>query len=168
MPNQFVSADHIAAAQGAFEPQRKNNFTVVLPVGGRVIQQSLHSFPLPKESNEVITIPFGNEKRKVAGPANFGAMALVLKDFVDKQTLKSLVEWRREVYKPNEGTIGYAKTYKKTGEVWMLGPEGSPVRKWKIYGVWPSDLNPGEATMESGAQNMITVTLEVDKAVEMF
>lgn len=49
---EYISADHIAAQAGAFEPQRKNNFTlqISIPGGGnaKVIQQSLDSFPFPR------------------------------------------------------------------------------------------------------------------------
>jgi hypothetical protein len=168
MANPYVSADHIAAAAGGFEPQRQNNFTIVLPVGGRVIQQSLESFPMPKEENEVIAIKFGNETRKVAGPASYSELTLVVKDFVDQDTAKALLEWRRSVYNPATGQIFYASSYKKTAQVFLLGPEGSRIRGWQLSGVWPSKIDLGEGKMDSPSNNMITVTLQVDKALEQF
>lgn len=167
---QLVSADHIAAEAGAFEPQRKNNFSLIIPVdGSTLIQRSLDSFPLVKESNEpVLNVAFGNESRKVAGPAAFESVNLVLKDFVDQQVGKTMLKWRRKVYDPNTGEIGWAKDYKKTGEVVMFGPDGTVERRWKLIGVWPSAIDQGGGDMNANENNKITVTLTIDKVIEQF
>jgi len=164
----FVSADHIAAQNGAFEPQRKNNFTLILEMGGDVelIQRSLDEFPIPKETNSPIDVNFGNEVRKVAGRATFEDLSLVLKDFVDQQVVEQMIQWRRQVYDPNTGVIGLARDYKKQGEVIMFGPNGETQRTWKLYGVWPSKLDPGGGNMNANENNKITVTITIDKAIE--
>ena len=164
---QLVSADHIAAEAGAFEPQRKNNFTLIIPLTDTVLlQRSLDSFPLPKEANEEIAINFGNEVRKVAGRANFENLELVLKDFVDQQIAQLVVSWRRQVYNPTTGAIGYARDYKKKGEVIMFGPDGNLQRKWKLIGCWPSRMDPGGGDMNAAENNKISVTITIDKAIE--
>lgn len=166
---QVVTADHIAAAGGAFEPQRKNNFTLIIPVGDSgVIQRSLNAFPLPKETNEPIAVQFGNEERKVAGRATYEPLELTLKDYVDTPIAQQLIQWRRLVYNPETGVIGLAKDYKKEGEVIMFGPNGDMERTWKLYGIWPSKLDPGGGDMNANEPNIITTTLAVDRAVEQF
>ena len=164
---ELISADHIAAQNGAFEPQRKNNFTLRITVGGRVIQQALQSFPFPKESNAPIEINFGNEQRKVAGRVNYTDLDLILKDYADQPVMKTLVAWRRKVYDPATGKIGLAKDYKEQGEVVMFAPNGTLERRWKLIGVWPSNMDPGGGDMEANAQNLITIALTIDKAVEV-
>ena len=164
---ETLSADHIAAQGGAFEPQRKNNFTLRLSVGGRIIQQSLQSFPLPKEANEVLEISYGNEQRKVAGRATFDNLELVLKDYADQPTMAVLVAWRRRVYQPTTGAIGLASAYKEQGEVVMFAPNGTLQRRWKLIGVWPSRNDPGGGDMNANEQNVITLTLVIDKAIEL-
>jgi len=166
---QLVSADHIAAEGGSFEPQRKNNFTLVIPVDdSTLIQRALDSFPLAKEANDEIAINFGNEVRKVAGKATYESLQLVLKDFVDEQVAQQLITWRRLVYDPNTGAIGLAKDYKKSGEVIMFGPNGEVERTWEIIGIWPSKLDPGNGDMNANENNKITTTLTIDKAIEQF
>lgn len=166
---QLVSADHIAAEGGSFEPQRKNNFTLVIPVDdSTLIQRSLDSFPLAKEANDEISINFGNEVRKVAGRATYESLQLVLKDFVDQQVAQQLITWRRLVYDPNTGAIGLAKDYKKSGEVIMFGPDGETERTWELIGIWPSKLDPGNGDMNANENNKITTTLTIDKAIEQF
>lgn len=166
MVDVFVNADHIAAQAGGFEPQRKNNFTLYIEVLGIIIQKALHSFPMPKEENEQISVNFGNEVRKVAGRASIANMDLVVKDFVDTQVGQTLLAWRRLVYQPKTGQVFWAKTYKKTGEVVMFGPDGTTLRTWNLIGVWPSKIDFGDGSMDQTANNMITVTLSVDKMIE--
>lgn len=165
----LVSANHIASRDGGYEPQRKNNFTISLEAPGAnndLIQHTIESFPAPTESNDVLTIPFGNERRKVAGMASFDACTIVIKDFVDAPVIKSLMAWRKMVYDAESGTIKWAKFYKGNGTVYMFGPDGTTISKmWKIRGVWPSKVDPGGGNMaDSASQNMVTVTLEVDRA----
>lgn len=163
-----VSADHIAPQGGGFEPQRKNNFTLVIPYGGEILQQSLESFPIPTEENPALSISFGNEKRKVAAPAEYAELQLVVKDFIDSPVMKQIMTWRRKVYDPNTGKIGYARDYKQQGEVIMFGPDGNRARKWKLMGIWPSKVDPGGGNMSANENNMISVTFQVDKAIEQF
>jgi len=166
---QLVTADHIAAQGGAFEPQRKNNFTLRIDLGhARVIQRSLDSFPLPKEANSPILVNFGNEVRKVAGRAEFDDLELVLKDYADQPIAQALIQWRREVYRPTDGFIGLARDYKKDGIVIMFAPNGLLERRWELKGIWPSRLDPGGGDMNANSQNLITTTLAIDKAIEMF
>jgi hypothetical protein len=167
---EFISADHIAAQSGAFEPQRKNNFTlrIKIPGGGdeKVIQRSLDSFPFPKEGNDPILVNFGNETRKVAGIAKFEDCVLVLKDFADQPVMKDLIGWRRKVYDPVTGKIGLAKDYKSEGTLVLMAPDYSILRKWKLQGVWPSHMDPGGGDMNSNTNNTMSITLTIDKAVE--
>lgn len=166
---ETVSADHIAAQNGAFEPQRRNNFTLRIEVGeNRIIQRSLDAFPLPKEANEVISVNYGNEARKVAGRVTFDDLELVLKDFVDTPTAEAMIAWRRLVYNPDTGAIGNAADYKKEGEVVMFAPDGSRERSWRLMGIWPSRLDPGSGDMNAAEANKITTTLTVDKTKEQF
>jgi len=161
---QNLTAQHIAPKGGGFEPQRKNNFTISLPVGGNVLVQSLESCPLPVEENEVIAIKYGNETRKVAGPATFSDLAVTIKDFIDSPVIQQLMSWRRKVYDPASGVIKLASGYKENGSIVMFGPDGSHARKWTIEGVWPSKVDPGSGNMGEGGNNMISVTLQIDRA----
>ncbi len=161
-----ISADHIAPAGGAFEPARKNNFTIIVPFGTTEIQMALASCPLPKPGVGELTIPYGNEERFVAGVAKFDAVALVVKDFVRHGILRAVRQWRTMVYDPRTGAIGWARNYKKTCDIVMFGPDGSHWRVWRCIGVWPSRLNEGDFKMsESADNNRIEMTLEMDKAV---
>jgi len=168
-----VSARHIAPAGSsvAFEPQRTNNFRIrvsppgnVAANGRELLQFATHSVQFPTENSTEIDIPYGNETRKVAGRVTYPNIALVFKDFVDKKVLEILVAWRKLVYDPVTGKIGYAWQYKRNGDCDKFGPDGDQfVRRWRLLGMWPSSLDPGVAGQDNVAQTLINVTFTVDQ-----
>lgn len=165
----LMTADMIAQAQGSFEPQRSNNAVLAIEGLGSgredLLTLSLDTFPLPKQQNGNIELDYLNEKRKVAGKVTIDDMDIVYKDYVDKETAKILWEWRLQVYNPNTGQVGLAKDYKKTGLITMFAPDGSLQREWKLYGMWPMNMDPGDIDM-AGEENLkITMSISVDKAI---
>ena len=167
MPWNAFNADHIASVGGGLEPQKKNNFVVILPVGGNLIRKALSRFPVPTDSNEVLTISYGNEERKVAGAARFTNAVLELYDFIDSDVLQQIMNWRDSyVHNPRTGQIGHAGDYKVQGVARMLGPGGQISREWRLIGLWPSEVNPGSGDMSANVTNVIAITLRVDKVIE--
>lgn len=178
-----LNAQHLASAAGGFEPQRANNGILVIeglegwdqPDGP--IALSLESFPLPKESNTIIEARYMNERRKFAGPANVDDMEIVVKDMVDIQVARMLLKWRRQVYDPagngqwgsgvpgmEQGAVGLARTYKKTGTITLIPPDRiTDGRIWGVSGIWPTTMNPGDVDMTSEDFIKITITLAVDR-----
>jgi len=175
-----LTAQHIAAQGGAYEPQRANNAILYVPFldgwgsDGADVTLSLESFPLPKENNAVIEARWMNERRKFAGPANVEDMEVVVKDFVDKRVAQVLLNWRRQVYNPTDvavsniptGGVGLAKNYKKSGFVVLFAPDGSLQRQWKVEGLWPTSMDPGDIDMTSEDFIKMTITLSVDRISE--
>lgn len=168
-----LSAAHISAQAGAFEPQRGNNALLRIygllddapgPKGESVLTLSLQSFPLPSVTVEPQEVFWVNEKRKVAGMVNFEDLEVIYKDFVDAGTAQILKKWHEQVYNPANGKIGLARDYKKTGLIEMFAPDGSYSRYYSVQGMWPSMYNPGTVDMTSGEPVLITVTLVIDKA----
>jgi len=182
---EYISADHIAAVggNGAFEPQRTNNFTVRfsppqnIRAGGRggvaaqdIIALSVDSCPFPESTADVIEVPFGNEVRKVSGRWKFSNETLVVKDYVGAEVSDIIDAWARLVYDPNPGPtagrIGYAHEYKVNGELLFFGPDGQQIRRWKLIGMWPMRVKPGQGDMNQGnTQNKMEIEFCVDKAV---
>jgi hypothetical protein len=164
-----ISGDHIAAQAGGFEPQLSPRFSVeITGLDGNdseTIVLSLDAFTPPTESNEAVEIPYGNEKRRVAGQADFQNATLTVKDFVDSGTRDALHRWRRKVYNPETGVMGYARDYKKQAALIWTGPDGQSQRIYNLLGIWPSELNPGGADMNSSDNVKVELTIAVDKAI---
>jgi len=174
MPIRDLTAAHIAAQGGAFEPQRGNNGllrivgvpgNMVGPSKGEdILTLSLNGFGLPTVSVEALETSFLNEKRKIAGTANFEDIEVTYKDFVDIGTAHICKLWHEQVYSPYTGKIGLARNYKKSGTIELFAPDGSHLRYYFLQGLWPTSFTPGTIDMTSAEPIMITMTLSIDKA----
>lgn len=169
--NHFGATGHLAQQGGAFEPQRQNNFSIMISGlaegDGELISLSLRSLQLPNESNEIIELPYGNEKVKLAGMAQFDDIPLTVRDFVDRRVRDALVKWRQLVYdaRPGQGgRIGRAANYKKSATITLHAPDGADKRIFTLIGVWPSAMNAGQLDMGTSDTVEIELTLTYDKA----
>ncbi len=161
-----MSADHIAAEAGAFEPQRQNNFSVEIALGDAdkdLLTLAIDGTAIPTVENEVVEIPFQNEKRKVAGQASVSDITLTIRDYVDADTRGAVLRWRKQVYDSLTGKIGLAKDYKKRGYLILTGPDGESTRTAKLIGCWPSSDVGGALSMGVSDPVMIELTVQVDK-----
>lgn len=165
-----MTSAHIAPQGGGFEPQRTNNFEIQLygVPGQDLIVLSTASFAQAASKNQAITLGYLNDNTKVAGAASHDDASLTVRDFVDAQTYASLMAWRKLVYDPDNGNIGFASSYKKQGHVILLAPDGSVERKFKLVGVWPTEVKGGQLQMSEGGGggvHMVTVNLSIDKII---
>ena len=160
-----LNANHIAPQDGGYEPQRKNLFNVEfygIP-GVEQLSLSIANATLPGITNEQISIKFRNEERFVAGAATVGDLRISFNDYVDQQTHAAILTWRKLVYDEITGTIGKAALYKKTGKLFMYGPDGEVSKAWPFIGVWP--ISDPEIALDSGDSGVVQleVTFKVDK-----
>ncbi len=169
----MLNADHVAGmGQNSLEPQRVNNFTLIIGLTGqgisgdaRLLQLAIDSFKIPAESNSPIMIPYGNEVRKVAGVAKWENVTCNVKDFVDKDILGSIMSWFNVVYDVRTGIVNHSFVYKRQGLLVAYGPDGRQSRTFNLYGLWPTQVDPGGGDMASNTNNMITMTLRADKCI---
>lgn len=159
----------------AYEVQRTNNFKFVLnlstlgiTVGNGVpddlIELACDTAGLPTISNDPIELDYGNSNVKVAGKATVDDVSVAVKDFIEPDVEGVLWEWRKKVYNPETGKIGWAKNYKRDAAIVQYGPNGEVKRKWKLEGVWPTSLDLGDLDYSSGDKKQITMNLSVDNA----
>lgn len=167
-----LSAQHIAQAGTVnYEPQRINNFIFECVPPGQdaaakeIIQLSVRRAPMVNENNEPIEVHYLNEKVFVAGKVTFETGELELSDFIDRPTADVIMRWRRKVYDPETGKIGLAAEYKVNASVLLYGPNGEFERQWDLIGCWPQAVNYSQGLdYSSGEVNLITVTMQFDKA----
>lgn len=171
-----VLASHLVEQDGGFEPQRQNNFYVeISDIAGDkdLITLALDTAFAPVVRNEEIALPYGNEVVFAAGRAVPEPGALILRDFIDRDVLSMLINWRREVYDERTGAIGLAADYKKTAYIVLFGPDataGTPgtfgERQWELRGVWPMHINPAASGLTMNASGPVTIemSLRFDKA----
>lgn len=167
MPSNIESlgASHLAS-QG-FEVQRTNNFEIQIDNVSKVrpLILAVVSGFLPNESNEVISLNYGNTTITVAGKANAnGSGSLVVRDLVQEDIEQIIDEWRKTVYNKETDAIGFAADYKKPAYVTQYAPDGTLLRVWNLEGVWPSAVDYGQVSYESPGVKTINITLQYDKA----
>jgi hypothetical protein len=68
------------------------------------------------------------------------------------------------VYDPSTGAIGLAKDYKYDATITLYNPSGDVVRTCTLKGCWPSSINHGPITYDSGDPIQIEVTIRYDVA----
>ena len=158
------------AADKKWEPQRINNFQLCvygLPgQGTELVMLSLMQFSLPQISNDPINISHGNTNVKFAGTTQWaGSDSLQVVDYITNDIAKMISDWRELVYRQATDEIGWAHEYKKDGEVFEVGPDGTNVRIWKYEGIWPNAVNYGELNYDTqGEVRKIDITLQYDRA----
>ena len=162
-----VNADHIAAQDGGFEPQRQNLYEVEFygVPGIEQLSLSITTTNLPGSSNDPISIPFRNEDRKVAGQATFDDLTIEFRDYVDQQVYAAILSWRRLVYDPASGRIGLASQYKRRGKCFLYGPDGESEKSWTIVGAWPTNDPPLALDSGSSEQLLLEVNFSIDKLI---
>lgn len=160
-----LGASHLASA--GWEIQRKNNFVLSVPGIGeneQVLTLAVVSCALPTESNEVITLNYGNTNIKVAGTANTEGGTVVVRDYLQKDMEQVIDNWRSSVWNKSTDAIGFAANYKKQARIIQYAPDGTYERTWKVEGIWPSQVSYGDLSNNDGGVKEIQITLQYDKA----
>ena len=160
-----IGASHLASA--GWEIQRKNNFSLSIPGIGEneeVLTLAVVSAVLPTESNEVITLNYGNTNVKVAGTSNTEGGTMVVRDYLQKDVEQIIDNWRSQVWNKDTDAIGFAANYKKQARIVQYAPDGTYARTWKISGLWPSQVSYGDVSNNDGGAKEIQITLQYDKA----
>ena len=162
---ETLGASHLASA--GYEIQRTNNFEIQIDNVTKVrpLILSVVSGFLPSESNEVISLNYGNTTVTVAGKANVnGSGSLVVRDIIEEDMEKVIDDWRASVYNKETDAIGFAANYKKPAFVTQYAPDGTYLRVWELEGVWPSAVDYGQISYDSPGVKTINITLQYDKA----
>lgn len=162
-----ITANHIAPQGGGFEPQRANNFYVELygVPGAENIKLAVATAFVPDWSNDVVTVHYQGEERKVAGKAKFRSGQITVVDYIDEGIYGSIATWRTLVHDPSSGRIGKASQYKKQAALILHGPDESNIRRWKIDGIWPQSMGGSQLSYSNSSVFTVNLTLEFDRAI---
>lgn len=185
-----LGAYHIATNTTEYNPQRKNNFLLVVngldnlprvdsidPSMGdlgevdyiRDAQQqiilSLKSCDVPNITQSPININRGNSTIKFAGKPTFNDLNLEIYDYIGANTKDTLLAWQYLSYNSKYDYTGMASSYKKDCQLLQLTPDGTLVRYWEIKGAWLQNVQPGNFSMDDAdAAQTVTATLTYDWA----
>lgn len=179
-------AYHIANNKVEYNPQRKDNFTLVvtgiddlLRVGSRdgstdskdkmtdgqeEIMLTLKSCGTPQFSQGEITVNRGNSVIKFAGKPTFADISFSAYDYIGSHIKDILLAWQQLSYNSKYDYVGNARSYKKNCQLLQLTPDGTLVRYWDIKGAWLKDVKPGDFDCTSDDAQTVDATLVYDWA----
>ncbi len=182
------SAYHISQNKVEYNPQRKNNFILVvnfeddLPRVGSddgttnsedIISASeaqnqviltLRSCTTPNVTLGNLPVNRGNSVIKFAGKPEFGDITFEAYDYIGANIKDTLLAWQNLAYNSKYDYIGNARGYKKHCQLIQQTPNGTMVRYWDIEGAWPKSVEPGDYDYTSEDQQTVSCTLSIDWA----
>lgn len=179
-------AYHIANNKVEYNPQRKNNFMLVvtglgdlprvgsdldttnpediIENGQEEIILSLKSCDTPNISLNKLEVNRQNSTIKFAGKPSFNDLNLEVYDYIGSNIKDTLLAWQNLSYNSKFDFMGGARKYKKDCQLLQLTPDGELVRYWEIQGAWLSGVNPGGFSMDDDGAQTISATLVYDWA----
>lgn len=171
------AGNSLLAQDGAFEPQRKSNFALIIPdIGGDLLVLSVKNVKPPGIGVSNPALKHFNTPVKYAGAMESTEnMPISYYDYLDTDVLDRLSAWFKQVYNPVTGAIGRARDYKRRGSLLLLPPGMEPSaapgivdsrayrnRVWVCRGLFPKKLAPDDFDHESDAPAMINLELSCD------
>ena len=168
-------AYHISNNTVEYNPQRKNNFTLIVNGLGDLPRQysvdqsmgdlgdvdiirngqeqialALISCTVPTITQNPIEINRGNSTIKFAGKPSFNTLNIEAYDYIGSDVKDTLLAWQYQCYNNRYDYVGSAWDYKKDCQLLQLTPDGTLVRYWDIKGAWLQSVTPGDFNMGSG------------------
>lgn len=174
---------HLADNANYYEPQRSNNFEFVimdinnmdraggqhgpLPDGSmhqEVLRMAVSSAFVPHYSTNVLKIERGNSTLKFAGKPTFDSGEIQFNDYVGANIAEILLAWRGQVNNIETEKTGLIEDYKRKCYLEEYTADWQLVRRYVLYGCWPSALKEDNFDYTNDDQRKISMTLEYDKA----
>lgn len=175
-------AYYIAAHPDLFEVQRPNTFEFcVYGLNGieqapgasnlyavdnaeDVIRVAVISAPVPHYQQSPIEVKRGNSTIKFADVPTFSNGSLTLNDYIGAGVLEALMAWQNKSYNVETEKVGLAFDYKKDCTLTEYTPTWQPVRQWRLYGCWISNITEQEFSYEQTGKRNVTAEIQYDYA----
>lgn len=174
MPLQELTQGGMTAnVYDTLEPQRMDNWILEVdpPAGAgadgvlEAVRLAIQVMALPNETTDQVELHFLNERRHYAGKTLYEGGTIQCVDLIDQQVAARINAWRRLVYNPVNGKVGWKRNYAGQGHIYLYGPNGVGERMWHLQGIWPSAVNWGGLDYNSGDKVVIDITIVYDKAI---
>lgn len=183
-------AYHISNNTVEYNPQRKNNFTLIiqgldnLPRVGSVdsslgdlgeadiirdgqeqIVLALRNCDVPQFTQNPINVNRGNSTIKFPGKPSFNDINIEAYDYIGSNVKDTLLAWQNLCWNSKYDYVGNAWSYKKDCQLLQLTPTGDIVRYWDIKGAWIQSVQPGNFSVDDGdTAQTVSATITYDWA----
>ena len=181
--NYLQKGTYHMVGKDAWEPQRVNNFEVVIEGLDKLvyagpdkephklgsvaerIMLSVDSFSAPTIEIAQITTQYANNSIKWAGKPEFPNSTLVINDYIGMRVEQLLAAWFKCAYNFETECVGLARNYKKTAYLIEYAPDGSEARTWRLDGCWLASFQLGDWNQAGNEQRKLNATLVYDRVV---
>ena len=168
-------AYHISNNEVEYNPQRKNNFCLVvngltniartntadpsvkdltardkIANGQEQLILALRNSDVPSVTQNPININRGNSTIKFPGKPEFNTLNMEFYDYIGSDVKDTLLAWQNLQYNRVYDYIGKARSYKKDCQLLQLTPDGDLVRYWDIKGAWLQSVEAGNFSVDDG------------------
>lgn len=117
------------------------------------------------ESEDAITVHYGNGVIKFPGKVDYGEVDWTLNCYCEPNVLESLRAWRKLVYDPTTEKMGLPSQYMRQVFFIKYDGQGNPRDVIRAPGTWIKDLNNGDMQQGGGDLVKVRVTLVISKAI---
>lgn len=117
------------------------------------------------ESEDAITVHYGNGVIKFPGKVDYGEVDWSLNCYCEPNVLESLRAWRKLVYDPTTEKMGLPSQYMRQVFFIKYDGQGNPRDVIRAPGTWIKDLNNGDMQQGGGDLVKVRVTLVISKAI---
>jgi len=168
-PTYRYNADHIAQAQGKYNPQKKNmgmlelHVDGLVPGGQEILMLSLQACHVPgyvvgrgeiQYLNGTVFYP--------TKPEPLEEMTATFRDYSDAGTRETLQRLFGRVYDPRTGKMGLPRDIKTQATLVLLREDDSEGRTYLLDGVFPMNEPPKEVDFGDGEQAQMEMRFSVD------
>jgi hypothetical protein len=122
---------------------------------------------IPASTINPIPVSYFGRIVKEAGTRTYEDWTITVINDEDFRIRRALEEWSRRIntYQGNlrEFSTSAAQEHKSVADVIQYGKTGNELRRYKMYGIWPTQISPIDLSWENGdAIEEFTVTFSVD------
>lgn len=117
------------------------------------------------ESQDTITVHYGNGLIKFPSKVEFQDVDWELNCYCEPNVLGALRDWKNKVYNSDTEKMGLPSEYMRTVYFIKYDGQGNMRDVIKAPGVWIKDLGNGEMNQEGGSVVKVKVTLVISKAI---
>lgn len=162
--------------ENAYVPLTTNNFEIrIYGLDGGAPTENADLLTLStaeigeiQESQDVITVHYGNGVVKFPSKVTFEDVDWTLNCYCDPNVLGALRAWREQVYSTSSERMGLPSEYMRTVYFIRYDSSGRQARDIiKCPGTWIRGLKNGAMNQEGGSIVQVGVTLVISKATYM-
>ena len=129
---------------------------------GEIFRLTVKEFKTADIKINSIELRHGNDRAKLAGQVSVGDCTITVVDVIGAVTQRALWGWFNLVYDPMKKMMGINQDYKKDGIIYQFAPDGTTVRAWECFGLWPSSIPSNSFSYDSSKEMDISFDLQCD------